>query len=170
MPSVQLGPVLLLIASALGAGCQRGTSRGVMVAGRGGLRDTGSVQIISVATAAYTNDFKGRPVAADPGSMYVVLDCQIAAPPNQVDVSDFQLVQSLVADIGAQANLGNHEDTDYFYWSYLDAAGRPVATVPVTAGSFALRLAFKVSAGSREGYLFYWGLYWGPVTFPAAPY
>ena len=138
-----------------------------VTAGRGGVTDTSAVQVTAIATAAEANDYDGKPVAAGTGSQYVLLDCRITAPPDQVDLSDFQLVRDRVPEVGTETNLGNHDDQDYFYWTYLDEAGRRLATPPNSTGPFAVRLAFKVPAGTRTGYLFYWGLYWGPLSLPA---
>jgi len=58
-------------------------------------------------------------------------------------------------------NVGDNGDTAYFYWSYLDPAGRAVSTPPATS-PFLARLWFKVPSGVPRAFLFYWGLYWGP--------
>jgi hypothetical protein len=168
MSSVPLAPALVLVAAALGVGCHRDASRAVIAAGRGGLRDTSSVQITRIATATEAMDYDGHPVAAGAGSVYVLLDCRITVPSNQVDISDFQLVQSPVTEIGTETNLGNHEDEHYFYWTYLDDAARPLATAVDPTGPLAVRLAFKIPVGTRGGYLYYWGLFWGPLNFPSA--
>jgi hypothetical protein len=93
-----------------------------------------------------------------------VVDCRIAAPVDSVDFDDFQLVRDR-AQLGHETNVGDHGDNDYFYWSYLDSSGRPATQPPTAAGPFLARLAFKVPAGATRGYLFYWGLYWGPFDF-----
>lgn len=159
---------VVLVVMSLGTACHRDAARAFVTAGRGGVADTSAVQVTAIATAAEAGDYDGNPVAAGTGSQYVLLDCRITAPPNQVDVSDFQLARDRVPELGTEANLGNHDDKDYFYWTYLDAAGRRLATPPASTGPITVRLAFKVPVGIRTGYLFYWGLYWGPLTFPAA--
>jgi hypothetical protein len=157
--------VLLLVVS-LGSACHRDATRAI-ANGRGGVRDTSAVQITAIAVASEFNDYDGSPVPAGSGSEYVLLDCHITAPPDQVDLTDFQLVQERASELGTEANLGNPDDTAYFYWSYLDESGRRLPEPPASAGPFPARLAFKVPVGVRTGYLFYWGLYWGPLTFPA---
>ena len=157
---------VVLSVAGLGTAC-RPDPRAFVERGRGGVRDTSAVRVTAVAVAAEADNYDGNPVPAGTGSKYVLLDCRITASPNQVDLSDFQLVRERVPRIGTEVNLGNSDDKDYFFWTYLDEAGQRLATPPGSTGPIAVRLAFKVPADIRTGYLFYWGLYWGPLSFPA---
>jgi hypothetical protein len=168
MRSFAVAAGLALVVVGLGTACTRDAARAFVAAGRGGVGDTSAVRVTAVATAAEATDYDGNPVRAGTESKYVLVDCLITAPPNQVDITDFQLIQERVAEVGTETNLGNNDDRDYFYWTYLDEARRRLATPPTLTGPFAVRLAFKVPVGSRSGYLFYWGLYWGPFDFPSA--
>mgnify|MGYP001191673153 CR=1 FL=1 len=133
---------------------------------QGSVRDTSTLQITAITVAASANDYDGNPVSAGAGFQYVLLDCHFTVPSNQVDLTDFQLVRERVPETGTETNLGNNDDRDYFYWTYLDQAGQRLTAPPDTTGPFRARLAFKVPADIRAGYLFYWGLYWGPLWFP----
>ena len=95
----------------------------------------------------------------------MLLNCRFVVSPNQVGFDDFQLVRESVTEVGREVNLGDNRDGDYFYWTFLDPSGRPVAEPPVSTGPFAARLAFKVPSDAHGGYLSYWGLYWGPLQF-----
>jgi hypothetical protein len=53
----------------------------------------------------------------------------------------------------------------YFGKSFIDASGNPLAEVPGSQNPVTGRIAFKVPRSARTGYLFYWGLYWGPLEF-----
>ncbi len=117
-----------------------------------------------MSVAAATVNYSGKDVPAGAGHRYVLVDCRIEAPVDSVDFEDFQLVRDR-AVLGYETNVGDHEDDDYFYWSYLDGSGRPTSTVPIGTGPVAARLAFKVPVDAARGYLFYWGLYWGPFDF-----
>jgi len=132
--------------------------------GRGAISDTTVVTVTGVAVGSETVDYNGKPVQAGPGHRYVLVDCRFAVPVDQVSFDDFQLVRERAASLGQEVNLGDHGDKDYFYWTYLDAAGRPTALPPTAPGPFAARLAFKVPEEAPGGFLFYWGLYWGPFA------
>ena len=139
--------------------------RAFVAAGRGDVDDSRTISVAHVAVAPATVNYDGKEVQAGPGFHYVLLDCRIAAPVNSVQFDDFQLVRDRAATVGKETNLGDNGDRDYFYWTFLDTAGRPVTQLAGPAGPFTARLAFKVPADARRGYLFYWGLYWGPFDF-----
>lgn len=166
MRSFPLALSVLLALAGLDTACRRDAARAVVAAGRGDIRDTSAVEINAIAVAEAALGYEGELVRAGTGWKYVLLDCEIVGAPAEIDLTDFQLVKDRVAELGAETNLGNHEDRDYFYWTYLDEAGQPRATPPEPAGSFVVRLAFKVPAEVRRGFLFYWGLYWGPLDIP----
>ena len=85
----------------------------------------------------------------------------------KVDFDDFQLVKERSARLGDEQNVGDNGDRDYFYWTLLDASGTPVDQLPRSSNPFNARMAFKVPRDATTGYLFYWGLYWGPLEFGA---
>jgi hypothetical protein len=155
------GVVLVLVVAAL-APYRSLAPRAFVAAGRGPVDDERTISVAHVAVAAATVYCDGKEVPAGPGFQYVRLDCRIAAPVNSVQFDDFQLVRDRAAKVGDETNLGDNGDRHYFYWAFLDPAGRPVTQLSGPAGPFTARLAFKVPADSRRGYLFYWGLYWGP--------
>jgi hypothetical protein len=127
--------------------------------------DTHRISVTRVAVASATVDYDGHEVQAGPNHQYVLLDCRIAAPVDSVHFDDFQLVRDRAVTLGAETNVGDNGDRDSFYWTFLDASGRPRIQAPDAPGPFTARLAFKVPADARRGYLFYWGLYWGPFDF-----
>jgi hypothetical protein len=132
--------------------------------GRGVITDTSMVTVTGVALSSETLDYNGRKVAAGPGSRYVLLDCRFVASPDKVSFDDFQLVRNRAATLGQEENVGDHGDKDYFYWTYLEGSGKPTTAVPPSTNPFMARLAFKVPADAAQGFLFYWGLYWGPFV------
>ncbi|HUL04643.1 MAG TPA: hypothetical protein VLV16_15580 [Gemmatimonadales bacterium] len=129
--------------------------------GRGVITDVGTVTVIHAGVSPETVDYDGKTVQAGAGHQYVLLDCRIEAPSQDVDFDDFQLVRDR-APLGHEVNVGNHADAGYFYWTYLDASGRPAGQTLATAKAFIARLSFKVPSDVPSAYLFYWGLYWGP--------
>ena len=137
----------------------------VIALGRGAISNTEALNVISVATASEAMNYAGKKVRAGPDHKYVLLDCHFTVSPNQVDFDDFQLVREGVTKVGQEVNLGDNRDGDYFYWTFLDTSGQPVAEPPVSTGPFAARLAFKVPSDEQGGYLSYWGHYWGPLQF-----
>jgi len=141
-----------------------------VTAGRGPLRNVNALNVTHVMVAPATLDYDGKQVLAGAGFAYVILDCKILAPASQVRFDDFQLVRDRAAKLGDEQNVGDNGDRDYFYWSFLDESGQPALQAPTQTGPFTARLAFKVPAAARTGYLFYWGLYWGPfdLTKPDA--
>jgi len=139
--------------------------RAFVAAGRGVVNDSQVVTVDRVTTAETTADFSGVPVPAGPGYKYVLIDCTINAPAGQVDFDDFQLVKSKAATLGAEENVGDNADRNYFYWSFLDGSGQRLAEVANTQSPVHARIAFKVPSEATTGYLFYWGHYWGPLEF-----
>ena len=163
----KLRGVAILLVAVVGALIlyRRFAPQAVVTIGRGPVNDPQAISVTRVAVASATANYDGHEVAAGPDHKYVVLDCRIAAPADSVDFDDFQLVRDRAAQLGHETNVGDHGDSDYFYWSYLDASGRPVVQPLSSTGPVTARLAFKVPADARQGYLFYWGLYWGPFDF-----
>jgi len=157
--------LLGLAVAAVVLSCRNPDPRASLTAGRGAVGDTSAISVRHVAIAPATVDYAGKEVRAGPDHRYVLIDCQIAVAPDSLDFNDFQLVQDRAAQLGHEINIGDHGDRDYFYWSYLDESESPVMEPPGTTGPFMARLAFKVPASARKGYLFYWGLYWGPFEF-----
>ena len=155
----------VLLVSVTAAACRSRAQDSFIALGRGAISNIGAVSVIAVATASETMDYDGKRVQAGPDHKYVLLNCRFAVSPRQVNFDDFQLVRDSVGKVGQEANLGDNRDGDYFYWTFLDTSGRPVAELPGSTSPFAARLAFKVPSGAQGGYLFYWGLYWGPLQF-----
>ena len=134
-----------------------------VAAGRGAINDSALVRVTRVAHAESTLDYKGQTVQSGPNHRYVIIDCQIDAPADKVDFDDFQLVKDKAPSLGAEENVGSNADRDYFYWSFIDGSGHPVAEVPASSAPLRARLSFKVPRDAKSGYLFYWGFYWGPL-------
>ena len=132
--------------------------------GRGAINAVGAVTVIHTGVSPETVDYDGRTVQAGAGHQYLLLDCRIAASPQDVDLEDFQLVRDRAAALGHEVNVGDHGDPAYFYWTYLDASGKPAGQTLATATAFMARLSFKVPSDVPSAYLFYWGLYWGPFA------
>lgn len=167
--SVVAGVVLVVAVIAIVLYYRSVAPRSFVATGRGAVADAPTITVTRVSVAPATRDYDGKEVQAGRGHKYVLLDCRIAAPANRVSFDDFQLVRDRAATVGDEANVGDNDDSDYFYWTYLDAAGHPVMEAPGVTGPFEARLAFKVPADASRGYLFYWGLYWGPFDFRWAP-
>jgi hypothetical protein len=157
--------VLLVVAIAAIVLHRTRAPRAFVTAGRSPLIDTHTVSVTRVAVAPATVNYDGKEVQAGPGHKYVLLDCRIAAAATSVQFDDFQLVRDSVAEIGHETNVGDHGERDSFYWTFLDETGGPLMQAPDEAGPFMARLAFKVPTDAHRGYLFTWGLYWGPLDF-----
>ena len=136
--------------------------RAFVSAGRGAIRDVRLVQLAGTRSARSAQDFNGAAVQAGPEHKFVLIDVRIDAFADRVGFDDFQLVKEKAARLGEERNVGNNADDDNFYWAYLDDAGNQVAEAP-GARPFSARLTFKVPKDARSAYLFYWGLYWGPL-------
>ena len=136
--------------------------RAFVSAGRGVLGDARLVQLAGTRSVRSAQDFNGAAVQAGPEHKFVLIDLRIDAPADRVDFDDFQLVKEKAARLGEERNVGNNADDDHFYWAFLDDAGNQVAEAP-GARPFPARLTFKVPKDARAAYLFYWGLYWGPL-------
>ena len=162
---VVAGVILVILAAGVAFAYRTVASRAFVTAGRNAADDALTITVTHVAVAPGTTDYEGKVVEAGRGHRYVLLDCRIAAPANKVSFDDFQLVRDRAANVGEETNVGDNDDSDSFYWTYLDASGRPISEPPGVNGPFMARLAFKVPADARRGYLSYWGLYWGPFDF-----
>ena len=158
----------VVLVSVAAAACRSRAQDRFVALGRGAIGNVEALSVVAVATASETRDYDGKTVHAGPDRKYVLLTCHFAVSPNQVNFDDFQLVRDSAAKAGQEANVGDNRDGDYFYWTFLDTSGRPVAELPSSTSPFAARLAFKVPSGAQRGYLFYWGLYWGPLQFEAS--
>lgn len=137
--------------------------RAFVAMGRGALTETGALQVIRLTTSGTALNFDGKPVDAGAGNKYALIDCRFTVPAGEVDFDDFQLVRGRSAKLGDEENVGNHADRGYFFWTFLDSAGTSISEVSGSQNPFNARLAFKVPEDATTGYLFYWGLYWGPL-------
>lgn len=136
--------------------------RAFVAAGHGSVQDAGAVSVSRVTIGDEAVNFDAKTVRAGAGHRFVLIDCRIAAPANAIDFDDFQLVGARAAKPGGEVNVGDNGDSDHFYWIFLDASGAPAPEVRGSTNPVHARLAFKVPADAKEGYLFYRGLYWGP--------
>jgi hypothetical protein len=104
-------------------------------------------------------------VNADVGKKFVSVDIRIAASPTEFDVDDFQLVKAKSAQPGSEENLGDNSQDNYFFWTPLDTSGNPTAALDPKSKESRVRLSFQVPKEATVGYLFYWGVYVGPLQF-----
>ena len=96
--------------------------RAFVAAGRGALGDARLVQLAGSRSARSAQDFNGAAVEAGPEHKFVLIDVRVDAPADKVDFDDFQLVREKAARLGEERNVGNNDERDHFYWSYLDDA------------------------------------------------
>lgn len=158
----------VVIAAALGAVAYWSAApRAFVSLGRGAIGNTNAVTVTSVTVGSEPVDYDGKRVEAGAGHKFVLLDCRFSVPVSQVSFDDFQLVRDRATTLGEEVNVGENDDGDAFYWSLLDGSARPVTELPGSTMPFTARLAFKVPSEAQRGYLFYWGLYWGPLVFDA---
>ncbi len=165
MKIIAVAAGVLVVIAVVAFAAYRFVPRAFVTAGRGVVSDPSVLSVTRVATAASTLDFNGQQVQAGTGKKYVLIDCVINAPADRIDFDDFQLVKSRAATLGDEENIGDNVDENYFYWSFLDTSGGPVSEVPKAQNPVRARIAFKVPGDSATGYLFSWGLYWGPLEF-----
>lgn len=131
-------------------------------AGRGSLTEERlKVERVAIESTAVGQD--GHRVAADTDKKFVVLDVHLALAPNQVDPDDFQLVKSKAEKLGTEENVGSNLGDNSFFWTPLGGNGQPVDPLDSRASDTRLRLSFQVPKEARVGYLFYWGVYRGPI-------
>ncbi len=102
---------------------------------------------------------------ADVGKKFVSVDIRIAASPTEFDVDDFQLVKAKSAQPGSEENLGDNSQDNYFFWTPLDTSGNPTAALDPKSKESRVHLSFQVPKEATVGYLFYWGVYVGPLQF-----
>lgn len=118
--------------------------------------DSVKIQAVTVGPSA-TGDL-GKEVLASEGNKFVHLDLVIKAAFKDIDVYDFQLVKGKASKIGEEQNVGDNMADNAFFWSSPD-------TEETSAKEIRVRLSFQVPKQARQGYLFYWGEYFGPVEF-----
>ena len=163
-----VGAVAVIIGLAIVIAFRILLPRALVATGRGSIQDVASVTVTRVAVANETRNFEAKTVRAGDGYKYILVDCRIAAEAGSIDFDDFQLVRNRAAKLGEEENVGNNDDIDAFFWVFLDASGAPVPEVPGSTSPVSARLSFKVPADAGAGYLFYWGMYWGPFSFHEA--
>jgi hypothetical protein len=129
--------------------------------GRGAVSEE-TVSVASVSLDDFAVDESGERVDADPGMKFVNLDLDVDGTYSDVDVYDFQLVKEKAPRLGSEENIGDNFADKYFYWTALDEQGQPVELTDYEAKPIRLRLAFHVPQAAENGYLFYWGEYFGP--------
>ncbi|MEO1543505.1 MAG: hypothetical protein AAFR75_05730 [Pseudomonadota bacterium] len=107
----------------------------------------------------------GESVEADEGSKFVRFSLDFAGPPSELDVWDFQLVRSRSEKLGEEQNIGDNFSAKYYFWTYLNALGVPIEEPDETQDRTRLQVAFHIDEAEFEGFLFYWGEYFGPYQF-----
>ena len=116
-----------------------------------------------MSVAAATVNYSGKDVAAGAGHRYVLVDCRIEAPSTAwISKTSSSCATALSWDTRptwATTRTTTISIGPTWMGRVVPPAGshrhRPVAA----------RLAFKVPVDAARGYLFYWGLYWGPFDF-----
>ena len=132
--------------------------------GRGPINEE-SLQILDVRSAAESIDENGQTIQALDEMKFVVIDTTIDAPFLDFDVYDFQLVKRRSEKLGEEENVGDNWAENSFLYVLLDASGRPSSDFESPASPVKLRLSFQVPVEATTGYLFYWGVYFGPIQF-----
>jgi len=138
--------------------------RAFVSAGRGAI----TAELLAVERVAVQDHItadKGQRMNADLGKKFVSLDIRIAAGPTEFDVDDFQLVKAKAAQLGSEENLGDNSQDNYFFWTPIDASGQPASSLDAKSKESRIRLSFQVPTEATVGYLFYWGVYVGPLEF-----
>jgi hypothetical protein len=138
--------------------------RAFVSAGRGAI----SAEVLAVERVTAQDSvaaYKDQRVNADLGKKFVSIEIRIAASPTEFDVDDFQLVKAKTAEVGSEENLGDNSQDNYFFWTPLDASGQPAASLDPKSEESRVRLSFQVPKEATEGFLFYWGVYVGPLQF-----
>jgi len=132
--------------------------------GRGPINED-SLQILDVRSDATSIDENGQEVRALDEMKFVVIDTSIDAPFLDFDVYDFQLVKGRSEKLGEEENVGDNWAENSFLFVLLDSSGTPTSDFESPTSPLPLRLSFQVPLEATTGYLFYWGVYFGPIQF-----
>jgi len=132
--------------------------------GRGPISEE-SLQILDVRSEAMSIDEFGQAVQALDGMKFVVVDTTIDASFHDFDVYDFQLVKALSENLGEEENVGDNWADNSFLFVLLDGSGNSITNYESTGSPIRLRLSFQVPTDATTGFLFYWGVYFGPINF-----
>ena len=132
--------------------------------GRGPINED-SLQILDVHSAAQSIDENGNAVSALDEMKFVVVDTSVDAPFLDFDVYDFQLVKGKSEKLGEEENVGDNWAENSFLYVLLDSSGKPSSDFESPTSPVNLRLSFQVPLEAKSGYLFYWGVYFGPIQF-----
>jgi hypothetical protein len=122
------------------------------------------LRVAKISRAKTVNDHDNKPVTAATGNTFVQIDCQVTIPFDQMDIYDFQLVKAKVKEIGTEENVGDNGKANYFYGIPVTKDGMELNDFDLKSTDYYIRLIFQIPELATEGYLFYWGEYWGPLN------
>ena len=122
--------------------------------GRGPISsDTLSVEDVLIEKSV--KNYDGEQVSADINNKFVTFLVKTSVPSTEFDVYEFQLVKEVAPSIGMEQNIGDNLSDNYYFWSMQSE----------TENSSYFSMSFQVPDKEIKGYLFYWGVYFGPYDF-----
>jgi hypothetical protein len=157
--------VVLAVLAVVALTLYRKSAARVFVSAGKGSFPAGSVIVDRIAVTSSVAGYSNEEVKAGAGKKFVSFDLHIKAPASSVDPDDFHLVKRKADKLGSEENVGNNAEDNYFFWTPVDASGKPAEALDPSAAEVRVRLSFQVPAEARNGYLFYWGEYVGPLEF-----
>jgi hypothetical protein len=113
------------------------------------------LKIIRTFKSNETQDDNNNTIKSIQGNCFINIECSINLPFSQVDIYDFQLVKNKKNKVGTEENVGDNLSDNYFYWDQITQKNNENCYI---------RLTFQIPDSAAEGYLFYWGKYWGPIN------
>ena len=132
--------------------------------GRGPISED-SLHIVDVHSDQMSIDEAGQTVQALDGMKFVVIDTTVDASFLDFDVYDFQLVKARSEKLGEEENVGDNWADNSFLFVLFDDLGNPTSNYEKTEPPIRLRFSFQVPTDATTGFLFYWGVYFGPIKF-----
>ena len=122
--------------------------------GRGPISsDTLSVEDVLIEKSV--KNYDGEQVSADINNKFVTFLVKTSVPSTEFDVYEFQLVKEVAPSIGMEQNIGDNLSDNYYFWSMQSE----------TENSSYFSMSFQVPDNEIKGYLFFWGVYFGPYDF-----
>jgi len=124
-----------------------------------------TITIKQIKTTQTRDNHKGQPISAKENHKFVNIDMRIDLPLSEFDFYDVQLVKENNYEIGYEKNLGDHLSENYFEVYPLNDDGTLANDWNESANVINMRISFEIPSNEKQGYLFYWGEYIGPLNF-----
>jgi len=122
--------------------------------GRGSI-NADAVSVEKIVIEKTVKDDNGKPITADTDNVFATFYINATVPANKFDITEFQIVREKAEKIGTEKNIGDPVNHNYYFWTMLDETDK----------SSRFSISFQIPKGEKRGFLFFWGIYWGPYEF-----